>query len=304
MHFHRFIERGHLKISLESAAIGEDPADTIAVPALNPFQYDETGHPEYPKIFTLGLPGDHQLVLKAHIWPPLSDSKAYKLDGKVAARQCLYFYRRDRLVQAGGWNDGTNDAEPHSSLARVAVNLPADVEDLFALDIKKSGVREPPGFADSLRKATAPDGTGFPEYRRAAQDVYRRAARTDRSTFPLVPWLGVKASLRARISELLAHRTTRTRRIDISWGDLDEGQVFSVDRDSDPPVLTLNRRLRRRILAGQPASGADAQLFKILLFLLLRDDLDAGRLSKQIAAREQTINDILLHAVMSLESDD
>jgi hypothetical protein len=73
-------------------------------------------------VVTKGFP---PLDLEAHIWPSNSTGLGYKLGGgKVAERQGFYFYRNDRLIQAGGWNKWReSDAEPHSSLARVKINI-------------------------------------------------------------------------------------------------------------------------------------------------------------------------------------
>ena len=94
----------------------------------------------YPKLFDVEVGSTGKLRLECHIWPPKSEDEGYRLgSGKVAARQGFYFYRNDRLIQAGGWHGcRDNDAEPHLSLARVKVNLAADWDDAFNLTAAKA----------------------------------------------------------------------------------------------------------------------------------------------------------------------
>src|SRR5207249_10711635 len=73
-------------------------------------------HPSTTDIYTLSLHDALPISIKAeaHIWPPNSEAEAYKLGNKAAARQGFYFYRNDRLIQAGGWN-GVVRSEEHTS---------------------------------------------------------------------------------------------------------------------------------------------------------------------------------------------
>src|SRR5207248_876268 len=98
----------------------------FAVKALDPFGYPTTGNLQYPRTFTVSIDGCDAIQLAAHIWPAKSNLEQYKGIGSVIERQGFYFYRNDRLVQAGGWN-GFRQPEHHLSLARVAVDLPADL---------------------------------------------------------------------------------------------------------------------------------------------------------------------------------
>lgn len=292
MHFHRFLENEKVRILLRISNKKGASASLKGVAALNPFRTSsgESGREDYPKIFRLEMPGIGELSLNGHIWPPNSKEKNYRLDGRASSRQGLYFYRRDRLIQAGGWNDGRN-AEPHLSLARVAIDLPQSMDDKFALDVKKSGIREPDAFREALKGARAADGTKFSDYRHIAEDVYRRAARKNPDNFPLVPAIGIRTSLRGRLERLLVPSGGRTRKVAIKWTDLDEGEVFRLERERKE--ILLNVRMRPQILDGRPASATDAQVFKVLLFLLVMEDLDSGRVAKQQTEKLEQINAIL-----------
>lgn len=301
LHFHRFIENDRITIYVDARmADGDVLVNPVRVAALNPFQYeeDESGHSEYPKSFYLELGSEGRLELNAHIWPAKSESPHYKLDGQVAARQGLYFYRNDRLIQAGGWNDGKDASEPHGSLARVAVDLPPRLDGLFSLDVKKSGIREPVGFEGALRAATAKDGTKFSDYRATAQKIYRSASRDDCSRFPVVPGAGIAKPLREAILDVLLPEGGRRREIAFEWGAVDTGDFFEVDRENW--TVRLNKLFRSTVLGGSAGSSADAPIVKLLLFFLLQEEFDRDRVSRQQRERLEKLNGALVAAVKSL----
>lgn len=282
IHFHRFIEQGSFDVYLEWTKKGQrDPVEKIHVEALNPFggPNDISGDEEYPKSFALNVPSVGPLELNAHIWAPKSESQQYKLDGKVAARQGIYFYRNNRLIQAGGWNDSKDSTEPHSSLARVSIDLPPSFDSHFSLDVKKCAVRESPAFSEALKQAKAADGTKFTEYRAAAIEVYRKAARKDSANFPLVPGAGISTKLQRALRETIAPKERRVRKVQFKWCDLETGEVFEIDRDN--LTIRLNKRFRRKLLGDERSSSTDAPILKTLLFLLVRDDLDSGRITQK-----------------------
>ena len=82
-------------------------------------------------------------------------------------QQGLYIYRRDRLIQSGGWNR-LRTMDEHAKLARIAVELPAGSEDRFSVDVAKMRVRIPEELRDQLRAIAASTVA-------VAQDSYRDA---------------------------------------------------------------------------------------------------------------------------------
>ena len=57
-------------------------------------------------------------------------------------QQGFYFYRNDRLIQAGGWNR-LRTTDEHTKLARVSVDLPTGCEALFRVNVAKMRVSLP-----------------------------------------------------------------------------------------------------------------------------------------------------------------
>ncbi|EPX60583.1 hypothetical protein D187_001737 [Cystobacter fuscus DSM 2262] len=301
LHFHRFLEDGRVHIWLDSQEADAHPNGVcIEVEALNPFSYERSGDTNYPRVFPLDLGELGELVMEAHIWPSNASQRSYKLDS-AANRQGFYFYRNDRLIQAGGWND-IRDTEPHSSLARIAIDLPPTFDSYFSLDVQKSSIKAPPIFMTALRSAADGKKTKFSEYLKTAQATYRKHESTNPDNFPLVPVEGLPAYLRDNLRETLAPSEKHIRPVSFQWTDIEGGDFFEIDRDNR--VIRLNRTYRNRVLGNRRPSAADAPLLKVLLFLLLRDDIDSERVSPKQRKWLDTCNRALTHAMKVLRTDD
>ena len=81
-------------------------------------------------------------------------------------QQGFYIYRGDRMIQSGGWNR-LRTMDEHSKLARIAIDIPAELEDLFQINVAKMRVVLPEQLRPQLRSLAAGVVT-------AAQDAYRR----------------------------------------------------------------------------------------------------------------------------------
>jgi Histidine kinase-, DNA gyrase B-, and HSP90-like ATPase len=291
MVFHRFIGRGDLRIALDtydldSSALGP----SIQVEPLDPFDYRRSGRPSYPRTLTVNAM-DAKINLVCHIWPPNAVEPQYKLGGRTSQRQGFYFYRNDRLIQAGGWNGWREDeAEPHLSLARVLVDLPTSLDATFGLNVQKSGVDLGPGFKRLLDGAK--DGTWtLRHYVRDAIATYRNARSTEKEG-PLVPGTGLPAVIRRMLIAERRRGSPEPRRVAIRWKTLPVDEVFRIDRSQ--LTLLLNNRHKRAMVAN-----GDGDVLKLLTFLLLRDEFDRERVR---ATRSQwliLLNQMLLLALTS-----
>lgn len=294
--FHRFLEkRDKFRIRLDSQFVGLPEFDVAQfVTPLNPFGYDLAGADGYPKEFKTTLAGVGDLTLVGHIWPPKSRKLGYTLGGgKISSRQGFYFYRNDRMIQAGGWNGCRgDDAEPHLSLARVAIDIPPGSEGHFDVMVQKSKVSPPRDFVQAVRNAKA-GTTTFAEYVVQAVKVYRsegKAEKSDEKT--LVPWNGLSTSARKNAREVLAPNEGRIRRVNFRWKPLDTNVVFELDRDHG--IISLNEIYRQAILGGTRKSRNDARAFKTTLFLLVRGYFDQKPLTRGRVEFLETCNKLLL----------
>lgn len=80
-------------------------------------------------------------------------------------QQGLYVYRRDRLLQSGGWSR-LRTLDEHSKLARIAVDIPSEADDAFRTNVSKMSV----GLPDTLRPPLRALVAGVVS---RAQDAYR-----------------------------------------------------------------------------------------------------------------------------------
>lgn len=266
----------------------------IRLEPLDPFDYEQSGNAQFPAAMALDGEYKDRIKIKAHIWPPNSTASNYKLPGGSNARQGFYFYRNNRLIQGGGWN-GMREAEPHSSLARLEVDMAPDFDLEVSLDVKKVEIQLPQTLANALRRASTTTGIDFKKYLSIADEAYRKRQATE-AELPLIPSDGLPSELsRFLHDELRIKRTTKHRDLKIIWENFDDVAFFEIDRERG--LLFLNRRYRRQLLHGLPGSAADLPVVKCLLFLLLEDALSSERMGPKIRERIEQINRILTQAV-------
>lgn len=289
--FHRFIESKRLAISIDQQFGLEEPAEIpIYISALNPFSYKQSGHPDYPLILRINLNGT-PVDVECHIWPPKSNNPGYRLGGgKVALRQGFYFYRNDRIIQAGGWNDiRVDDSEPHLSLARVKIDLPSELDSMFKLDVTKSRLDPSPNFINALQ-SIAQKGTTFEKYIGHADAAYRKQKKKDGARFPLIPGPGLSANAQKAIASILVEKGTgRPKKVSFKWTKLDLDEIVRVDADMD--VIHLNVKHKKHLAEG---SSGDAPVLKMVLMFLFQDVLEKSFTTKKSLEWQQRINQALL----------
>lgn len=295
--FHRFLD-DEFELFVDASSIhGDETGFSVPIDSLNPFSYAKTGDKNYPLDFSIQLKGLPVLKCQAHIWPPNQTSSGFLLSGKnVVKRQGFYFYRNGRLIQAGGWNgwrDHENDH--HLSLARVAIEIPPDFDSEFRLNVQKSALDVPESFRTALSLATCP----MTRFIKRAEDTYRKKIQFE-ETFVAVPGKGFGGPVRQRAAAYLAGRKAPKKEINVLWANLETDRFFKIDRDAGD--ITLNAVYRKDVLCGYSSSLNDVPLIKILLFMLLRDDLQRERESKRFMERLEEINELLMLAIKEEKS--
>lgn len=171
--FHRFLQDGRLRISKgrRSAEDFDTEFGIYSLMPVDPFGYPSSGHKGYPltmrfRVATFDVP----VVL--HLWPKQGRTKAsrdqnYDILGRSGEWQGFYFYRSDRMLQAGGWN-GVLSQEPHTSYARIAIDLPSGSDQEFRPTVMKDRIENPRPLLELLTNTRE-----WTEYIAAARQVYR-----------------------------------------------------------------------------------------------------------------------------------
>lgn len=294
--FHRFIERQQLKILLDQQVYGQpEHGIRIEIRPLDPFAYHRSGSPKYPKAFSINVEGVGQIEAVAHVWPPNSEAEEYRLEHKAAARQGFYFYRNERLIQAGGWNGLLqHETEPHNSLARVCIDLPPRLDASFGLNVQKSAVVPPPGFIAAIGEARSEDGAAFDSFRRTAQLVYRCQDYRAEKKYPLVPAAGLPKRLQETAREILSPGDDRVRTANFRWENFAGEDLFQIERES--MTIKLNEKYRNQLLAGLSPGRTDLPMLKLLIFPLVEPDLAVERVTVSRRRRVERINRLLSEA--------
>jgi hypothetical protein len=296
LYLHRFLQRGlKLDIAVWDVSSGDaygEEVDHIAVEALDPFGYKVPGKAGYPREFTAPVEGVGDVKLTAHIWPAKSKQAGFRQIGSLTDRQGFYFYRNDRLVQAGGWN-GLRNAEGHLVLARVAVDLPPGENDVFSLDVKKEKVTVTPAFTLGVDKALDPGGHSFHDYLADAEAAYRDGAkRSEIVRKPVTPpGKGIDPKVKRVIKEELPEKPGEEP-ISFIWGPLPRHKFFDLDRELNRVIL--NKAYREDLNDGSRGGSNDAPVIKTLLYLLLEDCFGLGRWERTRQDRIDYWNTILL----------
>jgi len=266
--FHRLLAEGitSIYIDVEDAATGV-AALRYEVEPLNPFNYLRAGRAGYPTVLTAGSNGQ-QLEFECHIWPGRSVMEEFNLPGGPLDRQGFYFYLRDRLVQAGGWN-GVQHPDRRLNLARVAVDIDGDLDGVFVLKPEKTGIEPGPHFADLVRSAQNSQGLSFASYLNEAETTYRDARkRRSRRRAVIPPGKGFDHGVKKTIGDELRHVDGEDP-IDIRWSRFDGPEFFDIDRGER--TIWLNERYRGVLLGGRRGSLNDLPVLKVLLYLLMED---------------------------------
>lgn len=173
MVFSRFIAAGSLEITVGRHRV--KPWD--------PFVTYHTATQELPAEKL--LLGSYSVVVRPFVLPHASKLTPTQLGAAGGPsgwneQQGFYVYRKDRIITAGDWLGLGLARDDLHNLARIAVDVPAELDDAWQLDIRKAVVRPPDALRSDLvriarftrQKAAAVNRhRGTPVTRRAAKSV-------------------------------------------------------------------------------------------------------------------------------------
>ncbi|ROP41051.1 histidine kinase/DNA gyrase B/HSP90-like ATPase [Saccharothrix texasensis] len=275
MVFHRFLEQDRLSVDFDVHEVDTGfVGPPIPVTPLNPFGYARSGRPDFPQTLT-AEDGDLKLTFRCHLWPGQSGNPSFQLTGNPVSHQGLYFYRRDRLLQAGGW-EGVHAPNPKLRLARVEVDVDNDIIGLFRMNPEKSRVNVGPEFARLAASARSADGLSLDKYFDLAEAVYTESRKRSTKRTPMVyPGAGLPPRVRDTIKREIPEKSGEEP-IDIRWDTFTDDLLFHVDRDRR--TLWLNKRYRRMLLGGKHGGLNDLPLLKSLLYLLVSNVFEGSHL--------------------------
>lgn len=269
MVFHRMIDRGAVAIAID---VEEPDSGTTGPPqrviAVDPFGYLRAGRLGYPKKLPVRLDSE-TVELHCHIWPPRSSRPEFRIPYLAHPHrgQGFYFYRNDRLLQAGGWN-GVLQPESRLQLARVAVDVNARLKGHLSMNPEKTRIRASDAFIHAVETARS-DKFDFHTYRDDATMTHRESRRPAGTRQPVVgPGRGFAPAVRQAISEELEY-LPEFEPIHIRWEEFEDDTFMDIDLEDG--LIRLNRRYRWAVTGDRGTSSNDAPLLKSALYLLLND---------------------------------
>ena len=162
-------------------------------------------------------------------------------------QQGLYIYRADRIIQSGGWNRIRAEDE-HTKLARIAVDIPPDAEELFHVNVAKMRVTLPVGLRPMLRAMVA--GVAA-----TAQEAYRGTTpRTRKATSraDLHPAPDDFADTGAEVYSLPSN-SKFDRRLGLYWSELEP--VLSSELGDQPELLSRVLRALSKVSTYNGSAG-------------------------------------------------
>lgn len=264
--YHRLIESGRVRIYIDMEDVDEGLGQRIEVSPIDPFAYPRSGSPAWPKL--LEVPElDLPLTLDCHVWPGRSSLEPFRLDGDLLARQGLYVYLNDRIVQRGGWN-GLVHPDRQLNVARIRVDINGDIAGFLAVKPEKNGIEPGPRFGRLIGDAKASDDATFDTFLAAARDATitsnrRQSVRASR----LPAGQGFDPMVRRVIEREIPLKDEEP--VSIRWCPMDGDEFLVVDREDS--VLWLNKRYRAALLGKRAGSLNDLPMVKTLLYLLYEE---------------------------------
>jgi hypothetical protein len=168
MVFHRFLaaesrHRARLAIQVNGRSLG--PWDPFVRNERNTIVLSQQ------KLALIEAAGAHHIVVRPFVLPPEARFSSPGAHGSAGGphrwnrQQGFYFYRNDRMIQAGGWSR-LRTSDEHTKLARISIDFPASSDHIFELNVSKTQVRIP-------RSLRAELGTIASAVARLAKEVYR-----------------------------------------------------------------------------------------------------------------------------------
>lgn len=292
---HRILERSDVRLTIEEHEDGFAGAPRVVVP-VDPFGYQGSVS-GYPVNLLASLP-DGEAPVRAHVWPANERRSAafHTGDGDGSG---LYVYRRDRLLQPGGWNGLAHG--PDLELARLAIELDEPVEQHVTFNPEKTGVVLDHTLTEAIAQATSTSGTTFHDVLALARNTSREARRRRGRPISVVPpRFGVPPSIRDAYDEA-TERIVGEEPFDIRWRNLPLDQFYEIDRDER--VLKVNARYRKAIAGKISGRKNDAPLVKTLLHLLLADHLTSTKNGSRMKRETAAWQELLVAAALDQQTE-
>lgn len=290
--FHRILSRDDVAITIDQFDTERDePGSSRKVQALDPLGTALPG--PAPTVLTGRVRGV-DFRLRAVVLTPRA---MVNRGGAASARsggnggQGLYVYRRDRLLQAGGWNSVIGGGRDQEYL-RIGLDIDDALLDAVRINPEKSGVVLDADMRAAIHEARTGDGRTFAQVLERARGAAEAARTRQKRPVTLVePQRGLSREMYDAIAEAVDFADADP--IGIRWKRLDSGDLMDVDVERR--TLWINDDYRSRFSNSMRAD--DAPLLKTLLLLLLSRLFEGSYLGERERRELEAWNAIIAAAL-------
>ena len=293
--FHRILQRADIKVSIDEFDLGTGEAGAVrGVRALDPLARGVTGVRSTPLD---GAVNGRPFTLTAVVLTEDAfRDPAVRASVRVSTApngQGLYVYRRDRLLQVGGWCSVMREGRDHDRL-RISLDVDDTLLDVVQVNPEKSGVVLDADMRRAVHDAVSGSGRGPGVLGRARSASAQARRRTRRPVTLVEPGRGLSRQVYDAVADTVEFAEADP--VDIRWRRLPGTSLVSVDIEQR--TLWLND-VYRPVLSGS-SHPEDAPLLKTLLLLLYSPLLKNAHLSDR-RRREMAAWDSVISAALDEE---
>lgn len=293
--FHRILQRSDIEVSVDEFDLGIRDAGAVRwVRALDPLARGVTG--VRPTLLDGAVNGRPFELTAVVLTEDALRDPAVRASARVSTApngQGLYVYRRDRLLQVGGWCSVMREGRDHDRL-RIFLDVDDTLLDVVQVNPEKSGVVLDADMRRAVHDAVSGSGRGPGVLGRARSASAQARRRTRRPVTLVEPGRGLSRQVYDAVADTVEFAEADP--VDIRWRRLPGTSLVSVDIEQR--TLWLND-VYRPVLSGS-SHPEDAPLLKTLLLLLYSHLLKSTHLGDR-GRREMAAWDSVISAALDEE---
>ena len=293
--FHRILQRADIEVSVDEFDLGTGEAGAVRwVRALDPLARGVTG--VRPTLLDGAVNGRPFTLTAVVLTEDAFRDPAVRASVRVSTApngQGLYVYRRDRLLQVGGWCSVMREGRDHDRL-RISLDVNDTLLDVVQVNPEKSGVVLDADMRRAVHDAVSGSGRGPGVLGRARSASAQARRRTRRPVTLVEPGRGLSRQVYDAVADTVEFAEADP--VDIRWRRLPGTSLVSVDIEQR--TLWLND-VYRPVLSGS-SHPEDAPLLKTLLLLLYSPLLKSAHLGDR-RRREMAAWDSVISAALDEE---
>jgi len=292
--FHRFLGT-HLRIFIEEWDLSEETSGpAVPIKKIDPFDFT-SGRTGFPAPFRGRTASKEAVEMKCYVLSPGLESASVKING-LSREQWggFYVYRKNRLIQAGGWDEFGSEKKRDLQLSRIQMEI-SDVQAKsdIKLTVEKDGVKFSSDMQRAVRdsKSATLGGITFEDYLQASRELYKSSNKRSQFIKPMNPVHGNEnRQLSEAVSNAMGFKAGEPG-FQIISSSLRSDQIFEVVVED--AVLKINSDLFE---AGAPLDSEPAyEFFKAAMYLLMESHFSKQHITK---ATEEKIDS--MHRVLAL----